>query len=162
MQLKLMMIAFFEPTNITELTEEEIRKSRLDAFTSAVGNPYIAKQFALKYYLKLTEEEYNENQRLLIIENQEKFKSKDVPLPTEDKNQAPGLRSVGVEDIPMEYLNDISNDMGATPMGGDMGGFGAPMGGDMGGDMGGAPMGGDMGGAPMGGDMGGAGMTGGM
>ena len=140
-------LAFYEPTNITELTEEEIRKSRLDAFSSASQNPYIAKQFALKYYLKLTEEEFNENQRLLIMENQEKFKDKDVPLPTEDKNQAPGLRSVGVEDIPMDYLNDMASDMGA-----DMG-MGA-MGGSLGGDMGGAPAGDmDMGGAPAG-DMG--------
>ena len=140
-------LAFYEPTNITELTEEEIRKSRLDAFSSASQNPYIAKQFALKYYLKLTEEEFNENQRLLIMENQEKFKDKDVPLPTEDKNQAPGLRSVGVEDIPMDYLNDMASDMGA-----DMG-MGA-MGGSLGGDMGGAPAGDmGMGGAPAG-DMG--------
>ena len=140
-------LAFYEPTNITELTEEEIRKSRLDAFSSASQNPYIAKQFALKYYLKLTEEEFNENQRLLIMENQEKFKDKDVPLPTEDKNQAPGLRSVGVEDIPMDYLNDMASDMGADI------GMGA-MGGSLGGDMGGAPAGDmGMGGAPAG-DMG--------
>ena len=141
-------LAFYEPTNITELTEEEIRKSRLDAFSSASQNPYISKQFALKYYLKLTEEEYNENQRLLIMENQEKFKDKDVPLPTEDKNQAPGLRSVGVEDIPMDYLNDMASDMGAD-MG--MGSMGA---GSLGGDLGGAPAGDmGMGGAPAG-DMG--------
>ena len=148
-------LAFFEPTNISAITEEEINSNRLGTFLQAVGSPYISKQFALKFYLKLTEEEFNENQRLLVLENQEKFKDKDVPLPTEDKNQAPGLRSVGVEDIPMEYLNDMSNDMGASSMGG------------FGGDMGGAPMGGDMGGAPMGGDMGGlsgntAGQTGGM
>ena len=151
-------LAFYEPSNITELTEEEIRKSRLEAFSSAVQVPYISKQFALKYYLKLTEEEYNENQRLLIMENQEKFKDKDVLLPTEDKNQAPGLRSVGVEDIPMDYLNDMASDMGADMgmgMGGaptgDMGMGGAPTG-DMG--MGGAPTGDmGMGGAPTG-DMG--------
>ena len=127
-------LAFFEPTNISAITEEEINSNRLGTFLQAVGSPYISKQFALKFYLKLTEEEFNENQRLLVLENQEKFKDKDVPLPTEDKNQAPGLRSVGVEDIPMEYLNDMSNDMGASSMGG------------FGGDMGGAPMGGDMGG----------------
>ena len=138
-------LAFFEPTNISAITEEEINSNRLGTFLQAVGSPYISKQFALKFYLKLTEEEFNENQRLLVLENQEKFKDKDVPLPTEDKNQAPGLRSVGVEDIPMEYLNDMSNDMGASSMGG------------FGGDLGGAPMGGDMGGAPMGGDMGGFG-----
>ena len=139
-------LAFYEPSNITELTEEEIRKTRLDAFSAAIQSPYIAKQFALKYYLKLTEEEFNENQRLLIMENQEKFKDKDIPLPTEDKNQVPGLRSVGVEDIPMDYLNNIKDtmnpDMGMEMMGSmggaDMGMTGA--GGETAG-MGGADMG---------------------
>jgi len=153
-------LAFFDPSNITELTEEEVRKSRLDAFNSAIQSPYISKQFALKFYLKLTEEEYNENQRLLMMENQEKFKEKDVPLPTEDYNQVPGLRSVGIEDIPQDYLNDIKQDMGQnvgmSGFGGDLGA--APAGGDMGAPMGGAPAGGDMG-APMGGaPAGGAGM----
>ena len=137
-------LAFFDPSNITELTEEEVRKSRLDAFNSAIQSPYISKQFALKFYLKLTEEEYNENQRLLMMENQEKFKEKDVPLPTEDYNQVPGLRSVGIEDIPQDYLNDIKQDMGQnvgmSGFGGDLGA--APAGGDMGAPMGGAPAGG--------------------
>ena len=74
---------------------------------------YISKQFALKFYLKLSEEEFNENQRLLIIENQERFKNEDVELPTEDKNQIPGLRTVGIEDISMDYLNDMAADMNA-------------------------------------------------
>jgi hypothetical protein len=73
------------------------------------------------------------------MENQEKFKDKDVPLPTEDYNQTPGLRSVGIEDIPQDYLNDMGQDMGQD-MG--MGGFGGPAGdlgaGDMSGGMGAA------------------------
>jgi len=155
-------LTFYEPTNITELTEEEIKGNRLQTFLSAVASPYISKQFALKFYLKLTEEEYNENQRLLIMENQEKFKDKDVPLPVEDDNQTPGLRSVGVEDIPQDYLNDMNQDLGQDA---GLGGLGGTMG-DMG--MNGADMGGaDMnGGAGMGttGGMGGAdmGSTGGM
>ena len=146
-------LAFFDPSNITELTEEEVRKGRLDAFNSAIQSPYISKQFALKFYLKLTEEEYNENQRLLMMENQEKFKEKDVPLPTEDYNQVPGLRSVGIEDIPQDYLNDIKQDMGQNV---GMGGFGGDLGGAPAGGLGGAPAGGDMGAAPAGGDMGAA------
>lgn len=149
-------LAFFDPTNITELTEEEIRANRLNTFLQAVGSPYISKQFALKFYLKLTEEEYNENQRLLIMENQERFKEKDVPLPTEDYNQTPGLRSVGIEDIPQDYLNDVGQDMGQD-MG--MGSFGGPMG-DMssaGGDMASGGMGADMGAGGMGSAAGGMG-----
>ena len=139
-------LKFNEPSNITELSEEEIKTNRLNAFLTATGTPYISKQFALKYYLKLTEEEYNENQRLLIQENQERFKDKDVELPTEDKNQIPGLRTVGIEDISMDYMNDMANSMenGMSPMG-------APMGGDS--------MGADANGAMPQNDMGGMGIT---
>jgi hypothetical protein len=147
-------LAFFEPTNITEMADEEIKKNRLETFNSAVSNPYISKQFALKFYLNLTEEEFNENQRLLKIENQDRFKDKDIPLSTEDLNQVPGLRTVGVEDIPNDYLNDLGNemnpDMGVGGMGSTDMGMGST---DMG--MGGAGMG-ATGGADMG--MGGAGM----
>ena len=156
-------LSFYEPTNITELAEEEIAKSRLDAFSSAIQSPYIARQFALKKFLKLTDEEFNENQRLLIIENQERFKDKDVQLPTEDLNQVPGLRTVGIEDIPNDYLNDLGQEMNP-----DMGMSGADMGMGTAGGMGGADMGmgtaGGMGGADMGmgtaGEMGGADMGG--
>ena len=139
-------LKFNEPSNITELSEEEIKTNRLNAFLTATGTPYISKQFALKYYLKLTEEEYNENQRLLMQENQERFKDKDVELPTEDKNQIPGLRTVGIEDISMDYMNDMANSMenGISPMG-------APMGGDS--------MGADANGTMPQNDMGGMGIT---
>ena len=140
-------LTFNEPSNITELTEEEIRKSRLDAFSSAIHNPYISKRFALKYYLKLTEDEFNENQRLLMEENQKLFKDEDVELPTEDKSQIPGLRSVGIEDIPDDYINDLQsnmNNMNGGSLGGDISGnLGGDMSGNLGGDMSGN-LGGDM------------------
>ena len=140
-------LTFNEPSNITELTEEEIRKSRLDAFSSAIQNPYISKRFALKYYLKLTEDEFNENQRLLMEENQKLFEDEDVELPTEDKSQIPGLRSVGIEDIPDDYINDLQsnmNNMNGGSLGGDISGnLGGDMSGNLGGDMSGN-LGGDM------------------
>ena len=118
--------------------EDEIKLNRLNAFITASGNQYISKQFALKFYLKLSEEEFNENQRLLIIENQKRFKNEDVELPTEDKNQIPGLRTVGIEDISMDYLNDMAADMnagmeslGGMPAGEAGGMFGGEMSGGM-------------------------------
>ena len=93
----------------------------------------------MKKFLKLTDEEFNENQRLLIIENQERFKDKDVQLPTEDLNQVPGLRTVGIEDIPNDYLNDLGQEMNP-----DMGMGGADMGMGTAGGMGGADMGAPM------------------
>ena len=157
-------LALNDPTSIVDLTKAEIEANNLQTFQTAVGIPYISKQFALKKYLKLTEDEFNENERLLVLEQQDRFKSMDVKLPTEDSLQIPGLRSVNIEDIPMSYteqlsnMNDMSGGMGGMPMGGDMSG---DMGGDMSGgmgDLGSADMSGGMGGA----DMGAAGgMTGG-
>ena len=148
-------LAFNDPTSIVDLTKAEIEANNLNTFSTAATLPYISKQFALKKYLKLTEDEFNENKRLLILEQQDRFKSMDVKLPTEDSLQIPGLRSVDIDDIPMSYteqlqgMNDMAGGMGGMPMGGDMsGGMGA---------MGGADMSGGMGGA----DMGAGGMTGG-
>lgn len=147
-------LSFNDPTSIVELTKAEIESNNLQTFQTAIGIPYISKQFALKKYLKLTEEEFNENKRLLILEEQDKFKNMDVKLPTEDSMQIPGLRSVDIDDIPMSYteqlqgMNDMAGGIGGMPMGGDMsgaemggaGGMGAPMGAEMGGA--GAEMGG--------------------
>ena len=156
-------LSFNDPTSIIELTKTEIENNNLQTFNSAISSPYISKQFALKKYLKLTEDEINENKRLLILEQQDRFKSMDVKLPTEDTMQIPGLRSVDIDDIPMSYteqlqgMNDMSGGMGGMPMGGDM--AGADMAGGMGADLGGADMGASGG---MGADIGASGgMTGG-
>lgn len=134
-------LAFYKPSSITELTNIEMQKNRLDLCSSAMQNPYISKQFALKHYLNLTEEEYNENERLLMLEMQNILKDKEVKLPVENKNAVPGLRSVNISDIPQDYYNQTKEDLSSGLGGGDMGGLG----GDLGGDLGGAP---DMGGAP--------------
>lgn len=157
-------LALNDPSSIIELTKAEIETNNLNTFSTAAGLPYISKQFALKKYLKLTEDEFNENKRLLILEQQERFKAMDVKLPAEDSLQIPGLRSVNIDDIPMSYteqltnMNDMSGSMGGMPAGGDMSGG---MSGDMSGGMG-ASMGGDMSGGMGSADMGAAGgMTGG-
>lgn len=138
-------IIFNKPSNITEITEEEIQAKRLSTFQTAIATPIISKQYAMKKYLKMTEDEFNENMRLLIVENQDKLKNIDAELPTEDKDTIPGLRSVDIRSIPDDYINDLQNDMNVG-----MGGMGMeePMGdmGDMGGDM---SMGGDMAGPSM-------------
>ena len=111
-------LEFFKPSNISELTEEEINSNRLQTFNSAITSPFISKQFALRKYLKLTEEEFNENQKLLILENQNKFKDIKTELPIVDKNAVPGLRSIDISDIPQNYINQLENDMNNMGMGG--------------------------------------------
>jgi len=160
-------LSYHEPSNITELTRMNIESQRLNLFASASGSPYISKQFALKNYLGLTEEEYNENQRLLMLELQNTLKDKDVKLPTEDPKQVPGLRTVGVEDIPMDYLNNMNDQLEAGMNNMNPGMAGAGMGGlnglegenGLGGNDLGNGLGGGMGNTPSGGLGGGMGNT---
>ena len=135
-------VKFFKPANITELTMQEIDTQRLQNASSAMNIPYIAKQYILKRYLGWTEEEFNENEKLLKQENSEKLKQANAYIPVEDPEQMPGLRSVGVSDVPEEYINDVQDAL--TPENQEQG---------MGDEMGGAPMGeepNDMGGMPEG------------
>lgn len=130
-------IMFNKPSNITEITEEEIQSKRLETFGTAISNPYISKKYAMQKYLKMSDSEYNENIRLLIQENEHKLKDVNVDLPTEDKDVIPGLRSVDIRSIPDDYINDIQNDMnigfgGAGGMGSDVGDMGGMGGMDMG------------------------------
>lgn len=141
-------LSFYEPSNITEITKMEIENTKLSLCSSAMQIPYISKQFALKHYLGLTEEEYNENQRLLMLEMQNVLKDKDVQLPITDKDATPGLRSINISDIPQDYFNATKDEleaglgnMGGGMPSGDMMGGPAPTG-DMSGGMGTAPTGG--------------------
>lgn len=124
-------LSFYEPTNITEITKMEIETSKISLCSSAMQIPYISKQFALKHYLGLTEEEFNENQRLLMLELQNTFKDKDIKIPIENSDAVPGLRSINISDIPQDYYNATKDTLeagmgGNMPMGdmGDMGGMG--------------------------------------
>ena len=136
-------VKFFKPANITELTMQEIDTQRLQDASSAMQIPFISKRYLLKRYLGWTEEEFKENEKLLKEEQIEKLKQIETYIPVEDTDQMPGLRSVGVSDVPEEYIKDIEQTLTPEePQGGEMGG--APMGEE--------PMGGneEMGGMPEG------------
>lgn len=124
-------VKFYKPANITELTMQEIDGQRLQNASAALQIPVIAKQYVLQRYLGWTDEEFKENERLLKQENAEKLKQVDTYIPTEDTNQMPGLRSIGVSDVPEEYINDVQTAL--TGNGGEEESFGggAPMGGGM-------------------------------
>lgn len=155
-------LAFFPPTSVFEVAEMDILQTRLQLVQTANGINMLSKQYILKHIMNMSEDEFNENQRYLLLEKQEQLKGMDIPLPTEDASQVPGLRSVGIADISQELLKQTTEDLNNASSGGDMtGGLGGDMGGDMsadlGGDMGGDMTGGlgsDMG-APTGGETGG-------
>lgn len=120
-------LSFFPPSSITEVTEIEIENSKINLCTAAMSIPYISKQFALKHYLKLSEEDYNENEKLLTQEMQNVLKDKNVQLPIEDTKAVPGLRSVDISDIPQDFINATKENMDNQ-----MGGLGGGLGGDIG------------------------------
>lgn len=134
-------LKFYRPANITELTKQEIDQTRLQNCAAALQIPFIAKQYAMRRYLGWTEEELKENERLLLQEQAEKLKSKQTFIPQEDQDQIPGLRTIGVDDIPSEYLDDLTTST-SEPMGDEFGGMNTEMGADtgMGEDMSGADM----------------------
>ena len=131
-----------------------MESSKLNLCTSAMSIPYISKQFALKHYLGLTEEEFNENQRLLTQEMQNVLKNKEIQVPVVNNKAAPGLRNVNISDITQSYLDNAESDLNAG-MNSDNGMMGGGMpGGDLGmggGDLGGTPGGNEAGGAELGG-----------
>ena len=133
-------VKYHSPSNITEITKQEIDSQRLQNCQTAQGIKGMSIQMTLKHYLGWTDEEFNENQKYLLQEKQEQLKSKNAFIPEEDTDQIPGLKTVGIDDIPDEYLQDIQTSVApeSSPMGNEMGGN--PMGGDMsGGEMGGMP-----------------------
>lgn len=125
-------VKFFKPANITELTQQEIDGQRLQNASSAMQIKGIAKQTILKRYLGWTEEEFRENEKLLKQEYAEKLKQADGYIPTEDADQMPGLRSIGISDMPEEYIADIEAQISANnnPEGEEQMGGGMPMGGE--------------------------------
>ena len=146
-------LSFYPPSSITEVTKIEMESSKLNLCTSAMSIPYISKQFALKHYLGLTEEEFNENQRLLTQEMQNILKNKEIQIPVVNNKAAPGLRNVNISDITQSYLDNAESDLNAG-MNTDNGMMGGGMpGGDLGlggGDMGGSTEPGGLGGSDMG------------
>lgn len=138
-------LKFYRPANITELTKQEIDQTRLQNCASALGISFISKQYAMRRYLGWTDEEIKENQRLLLQEQAEKLKGKKAFIPQEDQDQIPGLRTIGVDDIPSEYLDTLNlsmNDVGDEV--GGLEGNNMPVDNSMDlSDMGGASMGGN-------------------
>jgi len=57
-----------EPSNFGKYREQEMDAALLGMFGSADALPYLAKKFSMKRYLKLTDEEILENERMKLIE----------------------------------------------------------------------------------------------
>lgn len=155
-------LSFNESSSLNLMTELDIQGRYLQNFAQVANNPYISKRFAMKKWLGLTEEEFAENERMLLEENPEMLVGKNITMPKVNKNQVPGLQSIGIDEADAEQLKALQDvfsnaqggEQGVGGLGGSLGGgMGGGLGGDLGGDVGmGADLGGEpaLGGAPSG------------
>jgi hypothetical protein len=92
-------LKFQPPQNFATYRQAELDNQRIATYGTISAQPYIAKRFALKRYLGLSEEEIAENERLWAEEN-----GKGSAIPTDSSGE---LRSAGVSQA------GISSDMGS-------------------------------------------------
>jgi hypothetical protein len=86
-------LQFNEPQNFGKYRQIELDTQLVNITSQINAIPYVSKRFAMKRFLKLTEEEIHENQRLWAEENAS------MMPPTVDQS-AEGLGSVGASPMP--------------------------------------------------------------
>ncbi len=89
-------LQFNEPQNFGKYRQIELDTQLVNIFSQIQQVPHISKRFAMKRFLKLSEEEVHDNQRLWAEENKSMMPA-DVG-PTQD-----GLGSVGASPIPSNF-----------------------------------------------------------
>ena len=93
-------LQFNEPQNFGKYRQIELDTQLVNIFNQIQQLPYVSKRFAMKRYLKLTEEEIYENQRMWSEENAES-----IPGAMSDA-EADGLGSVGASPMPTAPAGD--------------------------------------------------------
>ena len=132
-------LEFNESSQINKMTELDIQQRELSNYSQAVGVPGMSKRFAMKKYLGLTDEEYEENRIMYLQENLTKLKGKDVKIPEVNDKQIPGLRSISASEIDDEVIQSIQDAFTEEQSGGQQGAGlgGGGLGGGLGADLGG-------------------------
>ena len=125
---------FHDNMNFGEWIKLEIQSNYISQFKDISSLPFISTEFALKKYLKWSEEDIEENKRLWLIENKDKLK--DSTIDTDDNSEiTSGLASVCIPKVTEDIINAKEEDNGGSSGGGDFGGMGGDLG-DMGADLG--------------------------
>ena len=101
-------ITFNPPQNFASYREAELDTTRVATFNQVEPVPYLSKQFILKRYLGLSEEEIRENEQLWREENNEA----EYPETT-----GSDLRSVGVTPAGLEGDLDAADELGQPDLG---------------------------------------------
>ena len=142
-------LKFCPPQNFTKYREIEIQTQRVNLFTQMISVPFIAKSFAMKKYLDLSEDEMIENEVAWAKENPDKIKAATGQSKADAENEG-DLSSVGIRsggggfDGGFEDIGGEEPSGEAAPQGGPPADAGAATGG--GGTI--APQGPSGGGAP--------------
>jgi len=114
-------LQFNEPQNFGKYRQIELDTQLVNIFSQINAIPHISKRFAMKRFLKLTEEEVHDNQRLWAEEN------KSMMPPTDPAETPEGLGSVGASPIPSNFGADADapdpeiNTGEKSPISGDKG-----------------------------------------
>lgn len=100
-------LSFTTPQNFSEYRDIEKDTAQLSVYAQAAEIPFLSKRYALKRYLKWTEDEILENERMWKEENGEPSE------PTEDEQMGMGAAGISGADLAPEELEgyDTENDM---------------------------------------------------
>jgi len=88
-------LQFNEPQNFGKYRQIELDTQLVNIFSQINQVPHISKRFAMKRFLKMTEEEIHDNQRLWAEENKSMMPA--------DAQPSDGLGSVGASPIPSNF-----------------------------------------------------------
>jgi hypothetical protein len=93
-------IKFCPPQNFTKYREIELQTQQMNVFTQSIQVPFLSKEFCMKKYAGLTEEEVVENRVMWAKENPDKLKAA-TGLTSAESDQEGDLSQVGVRPEPM-------------------------------------------------------------
>jgi len=111
-------ISFNPPQNFRQFAQIERDSAQIGVFTQLVDQPYIAKRFLLQRYLGWNDDELVENERLWQQENPRLTEPVVGDIPAGDGG-APGLDSVGFNELPDDGMGDDSDTDDAADDAGD-------------------------------------------
>lgn len=89
-------LQFNEPQNFGKYRQIELDTQLVNIFSQIQQIPYISNRFAMKRFLKLSEEEVHDNQRLWAEENKNM-------MPADSGGSQEGLGSVGAGPVPSSF-----------------------------------------------------------
>lgn len=116
-------LEFTPPQSFSEYRQLELDAARINTFTALTEIPYVSKRFILKTYLRWTEEQMNENERMWKEERSRLSKSipADAGMGMGGTSASAGLSDVGITSSGIDNMAPDADSLDDTDAG-DMGG----------------------------------------